>query len=71
MDDGPEVVEAGDGIRLGQLLKLAGMVLTGGEAKAVLADGEVTVNGEVERRRGAQLRSGDVVGCHGREVVVG
>jgi ribosome-associated protein len=66
----PEVVEAGEGIRLGQLLKLAGMVHTGGEAKAVLAEGAVTVNGAVEERRGAQLRVGDVVTCHGRSVVL-
>jgi ribosome-associated protein len=58
------------GIRLGQLLKLAGLVQSGGEAKAVLAAGEVTVNGGVERRRGAQLRPGDVVRCHGRDVVL-
>jgi ribosome-associated protein len=67
----PEVVEVGEGIRLGQLLKLAGMVDSGGEAKAVLAAGEVVVNGAVESRRGAQLRTGDVVRCRGREVVVG
>ncbi|HEX6022749.1 MAG TPA: RNA-binding S4 domain-containing protein [Solirubrobacter sp.] len=48
-------------IRLGQLLKAAGLVESGGEAKAVLADGAVTVNGEVETRRGRQLQPGDVV----------
>ena len=48
-------------IRLGQLLKAAGLVDTGGEAKALLADGAVTVNGEVETRRGRQLRAGDEV----------
>ena len=48
-------------IRLGQLLKAAGLVETGGEAKLVLAEGVVTVNGEVETRRGRQLRAGDVV----------
>ena len=48
-------------IRLGQLLKAAGLVDTGGEAKLVLAEGLVTVNGEVELRRGRQLRPGDVV----------
>ena len=49
------------GIRLGQLLKLAGLVETGGEAKVVLAEGRVTVNGAVETRRGAQLHPGDIV----------
>lgn len=48
-------------IRLGQLLKASGLVDTGGEAKLVLADEQVTVNGEVETRRGRQLHAGDVV----------
>jgi ribosome-associated protein len=75
-DGGPgeqadEVLEvAGSGIRLGQLLKLAGLVGTGGEAKHALAEGLVTVNGEVDRRRGAQLVDGDVVACAGRAVRV-
>ena len=51
----------GDMIRLGQLLKLADLVADGGEAKDVIAAGEVTVNGEVETRRGRQLHPGDVV----------
>ena len=48
-------------IRLGQLLKAAGLVDSGGEAKSVLAEGVVRVNGEVETRRGRQLVPGDVV----------
>jgi ribosome-associated protein len=48
-------------IRLGQLLKAAGLVDTGGEAKLLLAEGLVTVNGEVETRRGRQLVPDDVV----------
>lgn len=48
-------------IRLGQLLKLAGVAGSGSEAKELLADGGVTVNGEPEERRGRQLRPGDVV----------
>jgi ribosome-associated protein len=57
-----EEFHARDGmIRLGQLLKAAGLVDTGGEAKLVLGDGDVTVNGEVETRRGRQLHAGDVV----------
>jgi ribosome-associated protein len=51
----------GDMIRLGQLLKLAGVADSGSEAKELLADGGVTVNGEREERRGRQLRPGDVV----------
>ena len=48
-------------IRLGQFLKLANLIDTGAEAKPLLADGVVTVNGEVETRRGRQLVPGDVV----------
>ena len=51
----------GDGIRLGQALKLSGLADTGGEARALVEDGAVTVNGEVETRRGRQLGDGDVV----------
>lgn len=48
-------------IRLGQFLKLANLIDSGAEAKEVIADGLVSVNGEVEVRRGRQLRAGDVV----------
>lgn len=48
-------------IRLGQLLKLAGVVDSGAEVKDLLATGEVAVNGEPEQRRGRQLADGDVV----------
>jgi ribosome-associated protein len=51
----------GEMIRLGQLLKLAGVAAGGSEAKALIADGHVTVNGELEVRRGRQLHPGDVV----------
>jgi len=50
------------GIRLGQFLKLADVVDAGAEVKDLLAAEEVTVNGEVETRRGRQLAVGDVVG---------
>ncbi|MFV8382445.1 RNA-binding S4 domain-containing protein [Corynebacterium hindlerae] len=48
-------------IKLGQFIKLANLVETGGEAKEVIAAGNVTVNGEVDTRRGKTLRHGDVV----------
>jgi ribosome-associated protein len=48
-------------IRLGQLLKLADLVEVGADAKLLLEDGLVTVNGELEQRRGRQLHRGDVV----------
>ena len=50
-----------DGIRLGQLLKLAGLVEAGSDVRPLLAEGAVTVGGRVELRRGRQLRKGDVV----------
>ena len=56
-----EVVVRSDGLRLGQLLKLAGLVETGAEGKALLEAGGVEVDGEVELRRGRQLRDGEVV----------
>ena len=56
-----DVPITGEGIRLGQLLKVAGLVGSGGEAKALLATGTVTVNDVPEERRGRQLTRGDVV----------
>ncbi len=49
------------GITLGQALKAASFVGTGGEAKILIQAGEARVNGEVETRRGRRLREGDVV----------
>lgn len=57
-------------IRLGQFLKFAGILDSGGDVKEAIIDGEVTVNGEVDRRRGRQLHPGDVVGFAGRQVRV-
>ncbi len=51
----------GEMIRLGQLLKLTGMVEGGGDARALLAAEQVLVNGEPEGRRGRQLHAGDTV----------
>ena len=48
-------------IRLGQLLKLAGVVEDGAQARSLIEDGEVSVDGEVERRRGRQVRPGSTV----------
>lgn len=60
----------GDSIRLGQFLKFAGVLDSGGEVKEAIIDGFVTVNGEVDRRRGRQLQLGDVVSFEGRSVRV-
>ncbi len=63
-----EILIRGEMIRLGQLLKVAGVIDSGAEVKALLADGEVTVNGEPESRRGRQLHPGDVVSAGGRQL---
>jgi ribosome-associated protein len=57
-------------IRLGQFLKLANLIDTGADAKAAIAEGAVSVNDEVEYRRGRQLRTGDTVAVGGRRAVV-
>lgn len=56
-----EIPVRGQMIRLGQLLKLTGMIDSGAETKAFLAAETVLVNGEPEARRGRQLHPGDVV----------
>jgi len=63
-----ELAIRGESIRLGQLLKLVGIVDSGADAKGLLAAGAVRVNGEVEVRRGRQVRRGDVVVALGRTV---
>ena len=63
-----EVEVRDDGIRLGQLLKLAGFVDAGGDVKALLEEGGVTVGGRPEARRGRQLKAGDVVAVRGEKV---
>lgn len=59
-----------DFITLQNLLKAENIVATGGEAKYVIVDGLVTVNGECETRRGKKLRSGDVVAFENYEITV-
>jgi ribosome-associated protein len=59
-----------DSIRLGQLLKLADLVEAGAEVKPLMVQGLVSVNGEVETRRGRQLVKGDVVTLGGESVLV-
>lgn len=56
----PSVPVRGE-IKLGQFLKLANLVEDGGEARIAIQAGDVTVNGEVETRRGHRLADGDVV----------
>jgi ribosome-associated protein len=57
-------------IKLGQALKLAGLVESGVDAKFVVQDGQVLVNGEVDDRRGRKLYPGDVFEFEGTKVEV-
>ena len=65
MSDAVDVPIRDESIRLGQFLKLASLIESGAEAKSFIADGQVSVNGEVDVRRGRQLREGDVVSIEG------
>lgn len=65
-----DVPIGGESIRLGQFLKFAGILDSGGDVKEAIIDGFVTVNGEVDRRRGRQLQVGDIVGFEGRKIRV-
>ena len=62
--------EGDEFIKLGQLLKKANMMSSGVDAKMVILDGLVSVNGEVELRRGKKLYPGDVVTFKGESVKV-
>ena len=57
-------------IQLDRFLKLRRIVGSGGEAKVLIQSGEVRVNGEVETRRGRQLRPGDKIHIAGQELIV-
>ena len=57
-------------IKLGQALKRSGMVGSGVEAKIVILDGQVLVNGEVELQRGKKLHPGDIISFNGEEAQI-
>jgi len=61
VSDTIEISIRGEMIRLGQLLKLAGVVDDGAQARTLIEDGEVRVDGEVDRRRGRQVTPGSRV----------
>ncbi|WP_300803764.1 RNA-binding S4 domain-containing protein [uncultured Acetatifactor sp.] len=66
-----EVVHLKDGyIKLGQALKAANLVESGADAKAVIQEGLVMVNGEVDTRRGKKLVEGDIVEYNGETVKI-
>lgn len=59
------------GTTLGQALKASSLVGSGGEAKVLIQAGEVSVNGEVETRRGRRLEEGDVIEVGDERLEVG
>ena len=65
-----DVPIGGEVIRLGRFLKFAGLLDSGGNVKEAIVNGDVAVNGEVDRRRGRQLQLGDIVSFAGRRVRV-
>ena len=65
-----EIRETDEFIKLGQALKKANLVSSGVEAKMVIQDGLVSLNGEVEVQRGKKLYSGDVVSYNGESFQV-
>lgn len=80
MEDNPEYRQKGQDmeviklrdefIKLGQALKAANLVEDGVDAKYVIQDGLVTVNGEVDTRRGRKLYDGDIVSYDGNEIKI-
>ncbi|MDD6551691.1 MAG: RNA-binding S4 domain-containing protein [Lachnospiraceae bacterium] len=63
-----KIRETDEFIKLGQALKKAGLVSSGVEAKEVILEGDVQVNGEEELRRGRKLYDGDKVSYNGEEI---
>jgi ribosome-associated protein len=57
-------------VELYKILKFEGLVTTGGEAKLLIGDGQVTVNGEIETRRRKKIINGDVIEFRGTQLLV-
>ena len=57
-------------VELYKILKFEGLTTTGGEAKLLIGDGQVTVNGDVETRRRRKMLSGDIIGFRGKEILL-
>ena len=66
-----KVIIRDDFFKLGQAMKLAGLVGSGVDAKMLIQDGQVEVNGEVEYQRGKKLHEGDVITFNGESVQIG
>lgn len=65
-----QIVIRDEYIKLGQALKLAGLAGSGVDAKFMIEDGLVTVNGEVELHRGKKIYPGDIIALEGHQVKV-
>jgi len=65
-----QVPLVGEYIELCNLLKIAGIAASGGQGKALVAAGEVRVDGQIEKRKTAKIRAGQVILCQGVEVHV-
>lgn len=65
-----EIVLKDEFIKLGQSLKASGLVGSGVDAKLVIINGEVKVNGKVELQRGKKLKAGDIVSYNGEEIKI-
>ena len=65
-----EIILRDDFIKLGQAIKAAGLVESGVDAKIVIQDGEVKVNGVVETQRGKKLFGGEVVEYNGSSILI-
>ena len=57
-------------VELYKILKFEGLTTTGGEAKLLIGDGQVTVNGDVEMRPRRKMLSGDIIGFRGEEILL-
>lgn len=60
----------GDHIALCDLLKLTGIADSGGQGKLLVANGDVTVDGQLEIRKTAKIRANQTVRCHGQTILV-
>lgn len=65
-----KIRETDEFIKLGQAMKKAGLVSSGVDAKMLILDGLVKVNGQVEQQRGKKLRDGDIVSYDGKTVKI-
>ena len=65
-----KIREEDEFIKLGQAIKAAGLVESGVEAKLVIQDGQVLVNGQVETQRGKKLTGGEKVSYKGQEILI-